>query len=81
MAGIPESAPVQQQNTDSVRSLSHDDMVALSPSVADQVAVGTEKILTSAHVSEGPGRVASAPVPSVFHDDRGYVRTIPQRRR
>lgn len=39
---------------------------SLNPSVADQVATGTEAILESPHVSEGPGRIANAPVPSVF---------------
>lgn len=51
-------------------------MSQLSPSVADQVAVGTSKILDSGHVSEGPGRIATAPVPSVFMDDRGTIHRL-----
>lgn len=51
-------------------------MSTLSPSVSDQVAVGTEKILESGHVSEGPGRIASAPIPSVFSDDRGSIHRL-----
>lgn len=38
----------------------------LNPTVADQVATGTDAILESPHVTEGPGRIANAPVPSVF---------------
>ena len=37
-----------------------------NPTVADKVAIGTEQILESPHVTEGPGRIANAPVPSVF---------------
>jgi len=51
-------------------------MEYMSPTVADQVAVGSEKILTSPHVSEGPGRIANAPVPSVFCDDRGEIHRL-----
>ena len=51
-------------------------MSQLSPCVADQVSVGTIKILDSGHVSEGPGRIASAPVPSVFMDDRGSIHRL-----
>ncbi len=40
--------------------------LSLNPTVADQVATGTDAILASPHVSEGPGRIANAPVPSVF---------------
>jgi hypothetical protein len=57
----------------------YDDNVILSPShatVADHVSVGTEKILASPHVSEGPGRIANAPVPSVFRDDRGEIHRL-----
>jgi hypothetical protein len=38
----------------------------LSPTVEDQVATGTAKILESPLISEGPGRIANSPVPSVF---------------
>jgi hypothetical protein len=48
----------------------------LSPTVQDQVATGTVKILSSPHVSEGPGRIANAPVPSVFRDDRGEIHRL-----
>jgi hypothetical protein len=46
------------------------DSAPFEPSVEDQVAVGTDQILQSPHVSEGPGRVANAPVPSVFVSSR-----------
>jgi hypothetical protein len=48
----------------------------MSPSVQDQVATGTDRILNSPHVSEGPGRIANAPVPSVFRDDRGEIHRL-----
>jgi len=48
----------------------------MNPSVQDQVATGTREILDSPHVSEGPGRVANAPVPSVFRDDRGEIHRL-----
>ena len=51
-------------------------MSTLSPSVADKVAVGTETILESSHVSDGPGRIATAPIPSVFMDDRGSIHRL-----
>ena len=51
-------------------------MSTLSPSVADKVAVGTEQILQSSHVSDGPGRIATAPIPSVFMDDRGSIHRL-----
>ena len=51
-------------------------MSNVSPQVADQVAVGTVAILESPHVSEGPGRIASAPIPSVFSDDRGNIHRL-----
>ena len=38
----------------------------IPPEVDDNVATGTDKILQSPHVSEGPGRIANAPVPSVY---------------
>jgi hypothetical protein len=47
-----------------------------TPVVADQVDVGSERILESPHVSEGPGRIANAPVPSVFSDDRGEIHRL-----
>ena len=56
--------------------LNRQDSDSLNPMVADQVAVGSEKILTSPHVSEGPGRIANAPVPSVFCDDRGEIHRL-----
>jgi hypothetical protein len=51
-------------------------MSNLNPSVEDQIAVGTEAILDSPHVTVGPGRVANAPVPSVFVDDRGDIHRL-----
>jgi hypothetical protein len=51
-------------------------VTVLSPTVQDQVAIGTIKILSSPHVSEGPGRIANAPVPSVFRDDRGEIHRL-----
>jgi quercetin dioxygenase-like cupin family protein len=44
--------------------------------VTDQVPVGTAAILTSPHVSEGPGRIANSPVPSVYSDDRGEIHRL-----
>ena len=38
----------------------------IPPEVDDNVATGTIKILQSPHISEGPGRIANAPVPSVY---------------
>jgi hypothetical protein len=52
----------------------HDEL--LSVQVEDQVHVGTERMLYSPHVSEGPGRIASAPVPSIYMDDRGEIHRI-----
>ena len=51
-------------------------MSEVSPIVADQVSVGSSEILDSSHVSEGPGRIASAPIPSVFSDDRGSIHRL-----
>ena len=42
----------------------------------ENVEVGTEDVLESPHVSEGPGRIASAPVPSIFVDDRGEIHRL-----
>jgi hypothetical protein len=50
--------------------------LSLSPSVEDQVVIGTDKILQSPHVSEGPGRLANAPVPSIYSDDRGEIHRL-----
>ncbi|GAX23010.1 hypothetical protein FisN_15Hh092 [Fistulifera solaris] len=41
--------------------------------VEEYVDVGTEKVLESPHVSEGPGRIANSPVPSIYVDDRGEI--------
>jgi hypothetical protein len=41
--------------------------------VEEHVEPGTEKILESSLVSEGPGRIANSPVPSIFRDDRGEI--------
>lgn len=38
----------------------------LEPTVSDHVPTGTPDILDSPHVSDGPGKIANAPVPSVF---------------
>jgi len=63
--------------TDSTRSADHQvGGVVLSPTVQDYVDVGTSKILNSPHVSQGPGRIANAPVPSVFSDDRGDIHRL-----
>jgi hypothetical protein len=55
---------------------SSDDNSEPTPAVEDQVHVGSERILESCHVSEGPGRIANAPVPSVFSDDRGEIHRL-----
>lgn len=44
--------------------------------VTDLVPVGTVAILDSPHVSEGPGRIANSPVPSVYSDDRGEIHRL-----
>lgn len=44
--------------------------------IKDQVPVGTKDILESPHVSEGPGRIANSPVPSIFNDDRGEIHRV-----
>jgi hypothetical protein len=38
----------------------------LDSTVNDHVPTGTPGVLDSPHVSEGPGKIANAPVPSVF---------------
>lgn len=38
----------------------------LVPMVHDHVPAGSREILDSPHVSDGPGKIANAPVPSVF---------------
>jgi hypothetical protein len=50
----------------STMPLRQSERTPLSPRVADQVTVGTAAILESPHVTEGPGRIANAPVPSVY---------------
>lgn len=42
----------------------------LEPVVNDHVPTGSREILESPHVTDGPGKIANAPVPSVFvrHD-------------
>jgi hypothetical protein len=47
-----------------------------TPTVMDHVSVGEASILQSDHVSEGPGRIANAPVPSIYHDDRGEIHRL-----
>jgi hypothetical protein len=44
--------------------------------VTDLVPVGTAAILDSPHVSEGPGRIANSPVPSIYSDDRGEIHRL-----
>jgi hypothetical protein len=44
--------------------------------VTDHVPVGTPLILQSPHVSEGPGRIANSPVPSIYNDDRGEIHRL-----
>lgn len=44
--------------------------------VKDHVPVGTKEILLSPHVSEGPGRIANSPVPSIYQDDRGEIHRL-----
>ena len=51
-------------------------MPGVSVAVIDQLPVGTAEILNSPHVSEGPGRIARAPVPSIFVDDRGDIHRL-----
>ena len=51
-------------------------MSNLSPTVKDHIPVGTPEILDSPHVTEGPGRIAKAPVPSIYVDDRGDIHRL-----
>lgn len=66
-------APTPNSNDSST---CRDDELEPTPVVADHVTVGSERILESPHVSEGPGRIANAPVPSVFSDDRGEIHRL-----
>lgn len=49
---------------------------AITPCIEDQIEVGNEMILLSPHVSEGPGRIAKAPIPSIYLDDRGDIHRL-----
>lgn len=51
-------------------------MSGVSVVVIDHLPVGTPEILNSPHVSEGPGRIARAPVPSIYVDDRGDIHRL-----
>lgn len=51
-------------------------MSSLSTAVVEQIPVGNPSILESQHVSEGPGRIAKAPVPSVYVDERGDIHRL-----
>lgn len=51
-------------------------MSDFSAAVGDQVPVGSVEILSSPHVSEGPGKIANAPVPSIYVDDRGDIHRL-----
>ena len=51
-------------------------MSDLPCAVTEQVPVGNRQILESPHVSEGPGRIAKAPVPSIYVDDRGDIHRL-----
>jgi hypothetical protein len=44
--------------------------------IIEHVNVGSEAVLDSPHVSEGPGRIANSPVPSIFVDDRGEIHRL-----
>ena len=59
----PKMAPLD--NTSPSKSSESDNNI-LNPSVEDTVATGTEAILLSPHISDGPGRIANSPVPSVY---------------
>jgi hypothetical protein len=66
----PDGSNNHSTQFDSIKSMKghsnnvHDHL--LEPSVQDQVPVGTRDILESPHVSDGPGKIANSPVPSVF---------------
>lgn len=51
-------------------------MSTVTAAVDDLVPVGSVAILDSPHVSEGPGRIAKAPVPSIYVDDRGDIHRL-----
>ena len=60
LSNLPENGvTTKNRSPDSVAN-------ELSPSVSDQVATGTINILESPYISDGPGRIANAPVPSVY---------------
>lgn len=54
----------------------NDDNIQITPCVEDQIDVGSDQILSSPHVSEGPGRIAKAPIPSIYLDDRGDIHRL-----
>jgi hypothetical protein len=59
--------------------ISYATILCLTPPVrphAEKVEVGSEKVLESPHVTEGPGRIANSPVPSIFVDDRGEIHRL-----
>mmetsp|Transcript_18797 Transcript_18797/g.27797 ORF Transcript_18797/g.27797 Transcript_18797/m.27797 type:complete len:217 (+) Transcript_18797:92-742(+) len=53
-----------------------DDVAQMNPRVKDKVDVGTKSILDSDYVTEGPGRRSSAPIPSIFRDNRGEIHRL-----
>jgi hypothetical protein len=57
------SSNYQNSNT---RPMKHQQEDVLEPTVHDHVPTGTKAILESPHVSDGPGKIANSPVPSVF---------------
>jgi hypothetical protein len=57
------SSNYQNNNTRPMKQPQED---VLEPTVHDHVPTGTKAILESPHVSDGPGKIANSPVPSVF---------------
>lgn len=54
----------------------NDNVSQITPRVEDKVDVGTPNILDSEHVTQGPGRINSAPIPSIFRDNRGEIHRL-----
>jgi hypothetical protein len=59
-----QDLPSQVDTTVAMKEIQNDHL--LVPMVDDYVPTGSRDILDSPHVTEGPGKIANAPVPSVF---------------
>jgi hypothetical protein len=66
MAPLDGTKTPPTQNITTIGTIGGMNNNILHPNVEDKVATGTEAILHSPHISDGPGRIANAPVPSVY---------------